>query len=286
MGPKQLVSTKNACWRRIMMLTSELLVGDELLAGVAVGKARIVARAEKSGLVLSILDGVVRNQVMCAAVNSHAKGPLEEAAALEVVRVDERTSDLAILGIGDFIGRLITIVGWATGARVGLGASALVALAICPLLLTWGERALKLAVHEEVAHDAAGAPRETVGPSLDSRSRFLVDEDRTAPDERRPFPVVRATRAVDESAVEAGLDDGQRILGGVHEAVPCRLHVGIKIRRDGRNGVDVGCDRRCTGRPCQAVTVAVASLRVGVAAASIAVGDGMARKSAWQLNQT
>lgn len=107
-------------------------------------------------------------------------------------------------------------------------------------LLPGGKGLVQLAVDEEVAQDATGAPSNAVGPSFDPRGVLLVDEDAPTAHEMSPLPVVRATRHMVQDAGQTGLEEQQSILGGCDVAVESGLQHGGPVHHDCRESVERG----------------------------------------------
>ena len=82
-----------------------------------------------------------------------------------------------------------------------------------------------MAVDEEIGEDATGTPGDAIGPPLNARGGLFVDKDVTAHDELIALSVVRTTETMSEVAVEARLENNQRVLGGLDMAPP-RGHTG------------------------------------------------------------
>ena len=78
---------------------------------------------------------------------------------------------------------------------------------------------LSLAIEEEVAQDATGAPEEAVGPALDAALVLVEDEDGAGGDHLALAVDEAACDAGDEAAA-GGLEDEEGVEGGAYPAGP------------------------------------------------------------------
>lgn len=213
---------------RLIEGVAEVLVHEQLVARADVGEVDVVGW-RGHGSAEGLFQAVVANQMVRHALEVDADCLLDQAVLLEGIRVDQRAHQRSLR-----VGRLTRahdVADCCKGGAVTLAigtvgpvdaAIALLLLLESPLLLSGGERLLQLAVDEEVAEDAAGAPGDAVGPALDARGMLFVDEDVSAGNEVLAFAVMGAARNVRDAALQASLKEDGRIHGGGYMAIEGR----------------------------------------------------------------
>ena len=173
------------------------------------------------------------------ACDCHGHGLLDQPVALEAVTVDQRADQLPLnLGGGTSIRREIGRLSLCIRPHVGSSSIWLAGAAgtSCrllhrSLLLSGRKGFVELSVDEEVAEYAAWTPGDSICPSLDSRSIFLVYEDASTSNEITAFSVVRSPWYMRKVPLQAGLEENQCILRGGYVA----LEGWLKRRSAGRH---------------------------------------------------
>lgn len=132
-------------------------------------------------LVLRVLEGIVRNEMMLYTFDRHRHGFFQEALLFELIRIHQRSHQSSIsIPLCAFVGSQAWRLGregsWilVLGRRTRGWCRIRFAHFVHPLtplrrslLLSWWERAVQLPVDEKVGKDPAGTPWDAVGPTLD-----------------------------------------------------------------------------------------------------------------------
>lgn len=152
---------------RLVQRVAEVLRHEQLSARLDVCKQRVVGWRHQISLE-HIVNIVVADQVVRDALKRDADGLLDQAILLEGVRVHQGANKGALRVLD--VSRVHADGGKPrVGAGVGLAdALAVLLLLERSLLLPRGEWLVQLAIDEEVAEDAAGAPRDAIGPALNA----------------------------------------------------------------------------------------------------------------------
>lgn len=216
---------------RLIEGVTEVLVHKKLRARADAGEVDVVGW-RVHGSAEGLGQAVVADQMMRDALEVDADCLFDQAILLEGIRVNQRANQRSLRvcrlsrahDVADCRkGRAVVVVALAVGAVGPVDAAiALLLLLESPLLFSGGERLLQLAVDEEVAEDAAGAPGDAVGPALDARGMLFVDEDVSAGNEVLAFAVMGAARNVRDAALQTGLKEDGRIHGGGYMAIEGR----------------------------------------------------------------
>lgn len=217
---------------RLIEGVAEVLVHEQLGARADVGKANVVGR-RVHGSVEGIIQAVVADQMVRDALEVDADCLLDQPPLLEGVRVNQRANQgsLRVGGLSRAHGVADGCVAdcckrrAVLGMALAVGAFGPVDAAVAGLLLlessllfSGRKRLFELAVDEEVAKDAAGAPGDAVGPPLDARRMLFVDEDISAGNQVLAFAVMGAARNVRDAALQASFKEDGRIHSGGYMA--------------------------------------------------------------------
>jgi hypothetical protein len=80
------------------------------------------------------------------------------------------------------------------------------------LLLSSGERPLKLTIDEEIAQNATWAPGGPIGPAFDARGLLFIYEDVSALDQSTPLTIAGPPGKMVEGAAETSLEEQKTIM--------------------------------------------------------------------------